>query len=70
MLLTMTDHNHCLACAADPRATAEEREFLALMASLAAAREPVTQAQYLRVQTLTGGGLSTETPIRQRALKA
>lgn len=53
----MTDHDHCLKCAADPRATAEEREFLAHMASLAAAREPVTQAQYLRVLALTGGGL-------------
>jgi hypothetical protein len=67
--LTMTDHEFCLRACADRRATDEEREFLSFMASLAAACEPVTAEQYRRVQVLTGGGLSTTTPIFDRPHK-
>ncbi|MCG3176930.1 MAG: hypothetical protein MOGMAGMI_01894 [Candidatus Omnitrophica bacterium] len=66
MKLTMNDHDCCLRCCADERATAEEREFLSYMASLAAARKPVSQAEWLRMQALTGGALSTVTPIQDR----
>lgn len=69
MKLTMIDHDFCLRACADARATEEEREFLGFMASLAAAGEAVTPQQYRRVQALTGGGLSTNTPIFDRPKK-
>ena len=64
--LNTTDHNFCLRACADPRSTAEEREYLGYMASLAAACEPVSRADYSRVQSLTGGHLSREGSIFDR----
>ena len=67
MLYTTHDHNCFLRACADSRATADERDFLATQASLAAARESVSRSDYLHAQALTGGALSTTTPIFQRA---
>lgn len=67
MMLSMTDYDFCMRAVSDPRATEEEREFLAYAASLAIANEPVTRSEYLRVQVLTGGAISpTVTPIFDR----
>ena len=68
MLYTTSDHNTFLRACADSRCTSDERYFLATQASLAAARESVSRADYLRAQALTGGALSTTMPIFQRAL--
>ena len=57
MLMSMSDPNWCLRACADPRSTEEEREFLATMASLAAAREPVSRPAYARMARLTGASL-------------
>lgn len=64
--MTLPDHNHCLRAGADPRATQDEREFLGYMAGLAAACEPVSKKDYLRMQVLTGGALSLEGSIYDR----
>lgn len=69
MQLTLSDHAYCLRACADPRATESERDFLSTMASLAAAREPISRAEYSRVQQLTGGHLTREGSIFDRAQK-
>ena len=58
MRYTTLDHACFQLVAADIRATAEEREFLATQASLAEARAPVPLEDYLRAQDLVGGALS------------
>lgn len=60
------EHDIFLRACTDPRATEEEREHLSYCAAMCAAGEPVTAAEYLRAQALTGGALSTITPIFQR----
>lgn len=48
-----------------PWATKEEAEFLGYMAGLAAAKEPVEDAEYRRASQLLGLNLHLETPIFQ-----
>lgn len=69
MKLSISDHNFCLKACADPRATAEEQNFLSFMASMHAAGEQVSHEDYSRMQELTGGYLSLTTPIFQRPKK-
>lgn len=64
---TMTDHDRMLRACADPRATAEEREFLAYMASLAAANEPVEDREYRRASILAAINMHAEDSIFDRA---
>ncbi|WP_287995370.1 hypothetical protein [Acidiphilium sp.] len=66
MIPNMIDHDYYLRAAADPRATDAERAHLAYCASMAAAGEPITRGEYLRAEALTGGALSTVTPIFDR----
>jgi hypothetical protein len=55
-----------LAAAHDLRATAEERDFLVAMASLAAACEPVTTEEYFRASKLAAINLHVEDSIFDR----
>lgn len=64
---TTTDHARLLLAAQDPRATVEEREFLSVMASLAAANEPVENAEYTRASTLAAINMHVEDSIFDRA---
>lgn len=66
MKLSLSDHNFCLKACADPRATAEEQNFLSFMASMYAANEHVSRNDYNRMQELTGGHLSLTMPIFNR----
>ena len=66
MKLTKQDHDFCLRACADVRATEDEKHFLGYMAGMWAANEPVTKDEYYLVQRLTGGFLSTTTPIFNR----
>ena len=63
---TMTDHDRMLRACADPRSTEEERNFLSTMASLAAACEPVSNADYRRASTLAAINLHVEDSIFDR----
>lgn len=66
MFLDSADYVFCLRAAVDPRATEEEKSFLSSMASLQAACEQVSKADYNRIQQLTGGHLSREGSIFDR----
>ena len=63
---TMTDHDRMLRACADPRATDEEKKFLSTMASLAAAREPVSDEDYRRASTLAAINMHVEDSIFDR----
>ena len=64
---TMTDHNRMLRACADSRATEEEKNFLSTMADLAAAREPVSNSDYIRASTLAAINLHVEDSIFDRS---
>lgn len=66
MELTKHDHDKYLRACADPRATDAERALLSYCAAMAAGGEPVTTAQYLRCEALTGGSLSLHPSIYER----
>lgn len=68
MRLTMHEHDKYLRACADPRATEAEKALLSYCASMAASGEPVTKSDYLRAEALTGGALSTITPIADRPM--
>jgi hypothetical protein len=63
---TMADHNRMLAAASDSRSSAEEKNFLATMASLAAANEPVPVEDYLRASKLAAINLHVEDSVFDR----
>lgn len=67
MILSNSKHIKYLEAALDPRCTEEEKAFLGYMASLAAAREPVTREEYLRAEAILGGTrCSLTTPLYMR----
>ena len=57
---TNTDHTRLLRAAQDARATQGERDFLAKMASMAAASEPVDNDEYLLASTLAAISMRAE----------
>lgn len=63
---TMTDHSRLLRAAQDARATQEEREFLSAMASMAAANDPVSDAEYTRASTLAAINMHVEDSVFDR----
>lgn len=63
---TITDHARLLRAANDPRATREERDFLANMASLAAANEAVEDNEYRRASVLAAIDMHVEDSIFDR----
>lgn len=65
-MMTKIDHEFCLKACQDPRATKLEKEFLSNLASLWAAGETISRSDYGYMQVLTGGHLSTITPIFSR----
>lgn len=65
-MITDTDAKYARRAIESGKATDEEIAFLDTMISLEAAREPVSRHEYSRLQRLTGGQLSTETPIFER----
>lgn len=65
-IFTMTDHNRLLRAAQDTRATQEEREFLSAMASMAAANEPVSDAEYTSASMLAAINMHVEDSVFDR----
>lgn len=63
---TDTDHLRLLRAAGDPRATEDEKAFLGYMASLAAAREPVSNDEYIRASILAAINLHDQDSIFDR----
>lgn len=64
--VNINDSRFALLCIQSGKATEEESAFLDTMRSMCAANEPVPDDEYRRLQRLTGGVLSTETPICER----
>lgn len=60
------DATYARKAIASGKATEEETAFLDTMISLEAAREPVEDHEYSRLQNLTGGYLSVEGSIFDR----
>lgn len=60
------DARFALAAIESGKASDEESVFLDTMCSMNAAREAVSNDEYSRLQRLTGGVLSTTTPICER----
>lgn len=65
--LTQADADFSRRCIASGKATDEESAFLDTMCGLQAANEPVSRAEYNKLQRLTGRALCLETPILNRA---
>lgn len=63
---TMSDHNRMLNAAKNEKATGNEKQFLGLMASLAAANEPVADSDYFKASRLAGINLHVEDSIFDR----
>jgi len=66
MRLTMHESEKYRKLAADHRATDDEKRLLSTTASLIAAGESVSKADYLSCEALAGGALSLVTPIAGR----
>ena len=58
MKLMSSDHDYILSAISSGKATAEEQHFLSAMTVAYAANEDISQADYYRVQALTGGALN------------
>lgn len=67
---TDTDHDRLLRAAGDPRASAEEKQFLGYMAGLAAAREPVSDDEYRRASQLAAINMHVEDSVFDRKMPA
>lgn len=66
MIVTKMDSKFARKAIASGKATVEEIAFLDTMISFEAAQESVSRDDYSRLQRLTGGSMSTTTPICER----
>ena len=64
---TNTDHTRLLRAANDSRATPDEKNFLGMMASMAAANEPVEVDEYLRASALAAINMHLEESVFDRS---
>lgn len=63
---TMTDCSRMIRAAQDKRSTEEEKNFLGMMAGLAAANEPVSDEEYRRASVLAAINMHVDDSVFDR----